>query len=141
MRLKSWVVTGLVSVGCAALSACVNLVYPRVSSGAQSHLMALIHIGAALLGSGLLVRFIQGSSKALNGPTYPSTVGTGVVARVGTIRVVVPGKSAFFSATRCFQLLGFIICLMIQFAVAADPLQPQDLAPAKFQTPSHSLAT
>ncbi|KLU26454.1 hypothetical protein EOS_09620 [Caballeronia mineralivorans PML1(12)] len=137
MLQRSWFLTGLISLGCAALSAYVNFFH----AGAQPGWLAQAHVGAAFIGSGLLARFVQGSRKALAGPTSSSMIGTGVVARVGVVTMFVPGKSAFCSPRRSFQLLGFIVCLMVQFVVVAQPAQDQGYTPVKSKPVSHQLAT
>ena len=53
----------------------------------------------------------------------------------------VPGKSAFFSSRRSFQLLGFIVCLMVQFVVVARPTQDQGYTPVKSKLVFHQVAT
>ncbi|WGS53792.1 hypothetical protein LFL96_22360 [Paraburkholderia sp. D15] len=138
MHHKSWGITALVGAGGAALSAYVNLFASSAATAGPALLMAKIHIGAALIGSLLFARFIQGSPDALKGPTHPSTVGTSIVTYRGAVRVLVPGKSAFFSAIRCLLLLGFMLCLMIQFVQIAPPDTVQPFAPS---APVRSLAT
>ncbi|MGH8779040.1 hypothetical protein [Paraburkholderia sp.] len=125
--------TALVGMACTAASAYINLVGSHALNTpgaiAQPGWMACLHVGTTLLGSVLLARFVQGSPAALKGPALPSTVGTAMLARVGTVRMVVPGKSAFFSTRRTLQLLGFIFCLMLQFVSVAPPAQDPGARP------------
>lgn len=67
----------------------------------------------------LFAFFVVGTPAALRGPVSASSYGVGMVPRVGAVRFFIPGNGAFFSATRIVQILGVIVCLMIQFIYVA----------------------
>ncbi|WP_133650687.1 hypothetical protein [Paraburkholderia flava] len=146
-RYQSWSLTALVGIVCAAVSAYINLAGSHGSNVAgalaQAQWIAGAHIGAALLGSVLLARFVQGSPAALQGPAARSTVANAPVLTRGvdSMRIVVPGKNAFFSGRRTLQLLGFIFCLMLQFVSAAPPGGAPGAAPSVQPVAARHLAT
>lgn len=120
---KSWLFTALFALGCAALSAYINLFGADLSSASsQPRWMIELHIGSAIVGAFLLARFVIGSPAALNGPAFQPTRAVGMVPRVGAVNFFVPGKNSFFSAKRCLQLCGVIACLMLQFISVQTPL-------------------
>lgn len=79
-----------------------------------------------MLGSMLFALFVLGTPAALRGPTTASSYGVGMVPRIGAVRYFVPGNGAFFSAMRIVQILGVIVCLMIQFIYAAPSTAGSD---------------
>ncbi|WP_175950356.1 hypothetical protein [Burkholderia sp. BCC0405] len=98
--------------------------------------MIELHIGAAAVGSLLFAWFVLGTPAALKGPVSESSYAIGMVPRIGAVRFFIPANGAFFSAFRIVQLLGVIVCLMIQF-VSVAPLdatngpQPNESRPGK----------
>ncbi|MEX3686446.1 hypothetical protein AB3X91_07530 [Paraburkholderia sp. BR14263] len=121
-KLKSWLFAAGFSAGCAVMSAYINLAHSSTSPmPAQLNWLVELHIGTALLGAMLFALFVMGTPAALRGPASASSYGVGMVPRIGAVRYFIPGNGAFFSATRIIQILGVIVCLMIQF-IYAEPL-------------------
>ncbi|WP_431823321.1 hypothetical protein [Burkholderia sp. F1] len=119
-NLKTWLFAAGFCAGCTGLSAYINLACPSTSSAlAQPDWLIELHIGTAVLGSLLFALFVAGTPAALRGPASASSYGVGMVPRIGAVRFFIPGNGAFFSAARIVQLLGVIVCLMIQFIYAA----------------------
>ncbi|WP_124663075.1 hypothetical protein [Burkholderia sp. Bp8998] len=136
---KSSIFLVLFSVGCTGLSAylnCADGVSPTTL--VQPHWMIALHIGAALLGSLLFALFVLGTPGALRGPVSESSYAVGMVPRIGAVRFFIPADGAFFSAFRIAQLLGVILCLMIQF-VSVAPLDATN-GPQKSEGQSGKLS-
>jgi hypothetical protein len=121
-QTRSWLITGTIGALCAAISAALNLGPFAVHDGVlQPVVVAGVHAATALIGACLIARFVQGSRAAMQGPVGQFVTSSVFIARVGEFRQTVGGKSAFFSARRSLQLLGFFVCLMTQFVFVAAP--------------------
>jgi hypothetical protein len=145
---KSLFFTLFMCAGCTALSAYMNLaVTDSPPIPGQPRWIIDLHIGAAVLGSLLIARFVVGSPEALNGPMSKSVYGVGMVIapRTRTFGVSLPGQNSFFSGKRIAQLLGFIVCLMVQFISIAAPtverLPDHTERPTRMNATKGSLAT
>ncbi|WP_152603434.1 MULTISPECIES: hypothetical protein [Burkholderia] len=102
------------------MSAYVNCTGPGSSVVlAQPQWMLELHIGAALFGSLLFALFVLGTPTALKGPVSEASYAIGIVPRIGAVRFLISADGAFFSTPRIVQLLGVIVCLMIQFVSVA----------------------
>ncbi|WP_240655476.1 hypothetical protein [Paraburkholderia phosphatilytica] len=112
--MKSWLLASGVSAVLALIVWWLNLKL-LVFAVPQPDWMIAAHVGCAFVGTLAVARFIQGAPDALRAPTAKTVVAQGVVARVGVVNFVVPGKSAFFSTGRCLMVLCFMLCLMAQF--------------------------
>ncbi|OLL32460.1 hypothetical protein BTH42_08485 [Burkholderia sp. SRS-W-2-2016] len=126
---KSLLFTGLFSIAGTALSAYVNLAGNSADRMlAQPHWMIRLHIVTAFIGAFLLARFIVGSSAALQVPVEKSSYGVGMLPLAGAVRFLIPGKNGFFSALRSMQLIGIVVCLMVQFVsvIEAPDLDGRD---------------
>ncbi|WP_310630192.1 hypothetical protein [Paraburkholderia sp.] len=120
--LRSWLITGMLGVLCAAISAGLNLGPFKIHDGVlQPVTLVAVHAAAAFVGACLMARFVLGSRAAMQGPVGRSVTTSVFIARVGEFRQTVGGKSAFFSGWRSLQLLGFFLCLMTQFVFVAAP--------------------
>ncbi|TDG02329.1 hypothetical protein E1N52_40260 [Paraburkholderia guartelaensis] len=121
-NLKSWLFAAGFCAGCTALSAYFNLTHSSMSTvPTRLNWLIELHIGTALLGAMLFALFVVGTPAALRGPASASSYGVGMVPRIGAVRYFIPGNGAFFSVARIVQILGVIVCLMIQF-IYAEPL-------------------
>jgi hypothetical protein len=139
-RLKSWLrATGLSAVLALAVW-WLNLKLPSLVAP-QPAWMTGVHVTAAFIGTLAITRFVQGAPDALRGPTAKTVVAQGVVARVGVINVVVPGKSAFFSTGRCLMILCFVLCLMAQFVEVGTRADAAPNGPAGEPAVAHRLTT
>ncbi len=137
-RQRSWLTTGTAGLLCAAISAALNLGPFKVHDGVvQPVMVAGVHIATAFIGACLLARFVQGSRTAMQGPVGQSVTTSVFIARVGEFRQTVGGKSAFFSARRSLQLLGFFLCLMTQFVFVAAAVD-NGAVPSEVKT--HAIA-
>jgi hypothetical protein len=136
----------IVSVVAATISAYVNLSGQQAADPfAQPNWIIRLHIVSAFIGAFLLARYIVSSRAALQGPTEKSSYGVGMVARAGAVRFFIPGKSRFFSVRRNLQLIGIVLCLMVQFISIAGTMQtdspvPQE-RPARMNAADGTLAT
>ncbi|WP_233853245.1 hypothetical protein [Paraburkholderia sp. HD33-4] len=104
-----------------------------------------MHIVSAFVGAFLLARYIVNSPDALQGPTEKSSYGAGMVSRAGAVRLFIRRKNSFFSATRNLQLIGIVLCLMVQFISVAETTQtdspdPHE-RPARMNAADGTLAT
>ncbi len=143
---KSILFIGSFAIAAAAISAYVNLTANgQADAVAQPHWMIALHIGSAFVGALLLANFIAGSPAALQGPTEKSSYGVGMVPRVGAVKFFIPGKNSFFSSRRSIQLIGVLLCLMLQFisvAGTADDGNPDHRQPpARMNATAGTLAT
>jgi hypothetical protein len=122
LRLKSWLLALALSAACAGIVAYVNLMLVNPGHAQPLWLMQL-HIVCSFVGALAGTRFVQGTPAALQGPTSRATIAPGVVAdnRTVTVNFIVPGKSAFFSTGRCFMILCFVLCFMVQFVTVGEP--------------------
>ncbi|NML35133.1 hypothetical protein [Paraburkholderia antibiotica] len=143
---KSFLFTAVFSLAGAAISAYFNLADDSaLQTIAQPHWMTRLHIVTAFAGAFLLARFIVDSPAALQTPTGKSSYGVGMVPRVGAVRFFIPGKNGFFSTKRSFQLIGIVVCLMLQFisVVGATDLDGSDSReqPVRMNAADGTLAT
>jgi hypothetical protein len=143
---KSFLFTCVITVAGAAISAYVNLSGQGAADAfAQPHWMIRLHIVSAFAGAFLVARYIVCSPAALRGPTEKSSYGVGMVSRVGAVRFFIPGKNSFFSTKRNLQLIGIVLCLMMQFvsvAGATDADSPDSHErPVRMNAADGTLAT
>ncbi|HEX3382405.1 MAG TPA: hypothetical protein VHU21_21770 [Paraburkholderia sp.] len=123
---KSFLFTGVVTVAGTAISAYVNLSSQGAADAfAQPDWMIRLHIVSAFAGAFLLARYIVSSPAALQGPTKQSSYGVGMAPRVRTVRVFIPGTTRFFSTKRNLQLIGIVLCLMVQFISVAGTMDAE----------------
>jgi len=141
-RFKSWLLALAISAASAGIAASLNLVLATPEQPQPSWLIEL-HVACAFIGTLAITRFIQGAPASLQGPTTRSTVAQGVVAdtRVGVVNFVVPGHSAFFSPARCFMILCFVLCLMVQFVQVGKVADDTSGSPYGNGQPMRRLST
>ncbi|CAG4891059.1 hypothetical protein [Paraburkholderia saeva] len=90
-------------------------------STAQPQWMLITHVASAVVGSVLLSRFIFGAMSALFEAPTSAVYASGKLANGVAIRYRVDQKETFFSLTRFLQILGFVLCVMLQgVSVAAE---------------------
>ncbi|TKC88091.1 hypothetical protein FAZ69_17200 [Trinickia terrae] len=130
-RLKSWLLAFALSCACAGAVAGLNLMLAD-QANLQPAWLTRFHVACAFVGALAMTRFIQGAPAALKGETAGAIVAHGVVAatRVGAVKYVVPGKSAFFSTGRCMLIICFVLCLMVQFIQAGKSVDNTGGSPA-----------
>lgn len=136
---KAWIFTAAFSLGCAAVSAGVNLLGKTSPEAfAQPAGMIGLRIGAAFLGSFCLARFLVGAPAAMAGPPPSSLLTAAPLPEGGVHKVRVSNKGNFFSFLRSVQLVAVLFCLMAQFiAIQAPPSTAALPACAVPQGPGH----
>ncbi|MBN3756756.1 hypothetical protein G3N95_27720 [Paraburkholderia sp. Tr-20389] len=110
----------------------------------QPRWMFELHIGAAALGALLIARFVSSALSAIFRLPDNTVYATGNLANGSAIRYRVDLKENFFSLARFLQVLGFVLCLMVQgVTVTSDDAsrRPTNAAPRPARTHSGTLST
>ncbi|MBN3765716.1 hypothetical protein [Burkholderia sp. Ac-20365] len=138
---RSWLITFLFAATCGGASAFANLsnaVSPGMSG--QPGWIPGLHIGAAVLGALLIARFVASGYSALFRLPRNTVYATGSLADGSAIRYRVDTNASFFSLARFVQVLGFVLCLMVQ-GVTVSSGAPAKLTPRPAHTHSGVLST
>ncbi|MEM5342013.1 hypothetical protein [Paraburkholderia azotifigens] len=142
---RSWLISCLFATVCGGASAYANLADASwIDMSGQPRWMLELHIGAAALGALLIARFVSSALSAIFTLPDNTVYATGKLANGSAIRYRVDLKENFFSAARFLQVLGFVLCVMVQgVTVTSDASagRPANAAPRPARIHSGMLST
>lgn len=142
---RSWLISFLFAATCGGASAFANLsgaISPGMPS--QPAWMFDLHVGSAVLGALLIARFVASALSALFRLPGNTVYATGNLANGSAIRYRVDVNASFFSLARFMQVLGFVLCLMLQGVTVSSGASeggPAKLAPRPAHSHSGVLST
>ncbi|MBP0595638.1 hypothetical protein J8I87_39570 [Paraburkholderia sp. LEh10] len=129
---KSWSLSLLFAAICGGISAYANFSDTVLTNVVgQPRWMLETHVIAAVIGTLLLARFVSGALSALFCLPGSAVYATGKLANGAAIRYRVDLKETFFSIVRFLQILGFVLCMMLQGVTVAPSASKQPNPPVQ----------